>query len=226
MILDILNYFEQMLPLGIVALIVFLCLQPARKQRFNQLNISSSRLRECTLAFFVVFCAGLAALTLFPANFWSGSIYFILHPTAWRTLIHAWDPLSYYPTWNEIVSDFAYLPQMLKPFEEISRAINRQSYWLLFMLLGNIILFIPIGFFPALLWRGWKGWKSFLTGFAVSTSIEFIQFFIGRSTDVDDVILNTVGALIGFLLFCVLRMMFPNLMKKFQCQSIKGDYYE
>lgn len=225
MITDILDYIEQMLPLGIVALAAFLIVQPKRKRRLIRLNLSSSVCREAALALFVIFCAGLAALTLFPANFWSGSYYFLIHPNAWETLLHEWNPLSYYPSWEETVSRFAYLPQIFKPFEEIFRALNRRSYWLLFMLLGNIIMFMPVGFFPALLWRGWRWWKSFLLGFSASAAIEFIQFFIGRSTDIDDVILNSVGAVAGFLVFCLLRTLFPKLISKFQCQPRGGNFH-
>ena len=174
---------------------------------------------------FVVFCAGLAALTLFPANLWAyvfdrlfcGKTYFRM---VWGDL--TWT--DFYPSWEETVSQIPYLPNMLTPFEEISRALNRKSYWLLFMLLGNIIMFMPIGFFPALLWRGWRWWKSLLAGFCTSASIEFIQFFIGRSTDIDDVILNTTGALAGFWIFCLMKAIFPNFTQKFQCQP-RGGYY-
>lgn len=224
MIEDILQYGRQMLPLGLIALIVLLLLRPLRKRRLARLNLVSSFRREAVLVLFVAFSAGLAALTLFPANFWSGTYYFLLHPNAWGTLLREWNPLSYYPTWEETVSQIPYLPNMLTPFEEISRALNRKSYWLLFMLLGNIIMFMPIGFFPALLWRKPRWWKSLLAGFGSSVTIEFIQFFIGRSTDIDDVILNTTGALAGFWVFCLLRAVFPNLMEKFQCQS-RGGYY-
>ena len=92
------------------------------------------------------------------------------------------------------------------------------------ILLGNIVMFVPFGLFPALLWRGWRWWKSLLVGFCTSVSIEFIQFFIGRSTDIDDVILNTAGAAVGFWLFCLLRAIFPSFTKKFQCQP-RGGYY-
>ena len=47
---------------------------------------------------------------------------------------------------------------------------------------------------------------------------------IGRSTDIDDVILNTIGAMTGFWAFCLLRAVLPNFTKKFQCQP-KGGYY-
>lgn len=216
---DVWRYVAQMLPLGLSALAVLTLLRPVRKKRLEERNLVSSFRRETALVLFVFFCAGLAALTLFPANFWAGTYDFLFHPTAWGTLIREW-----YPAWEETVSQFAYLPNMLTPFEEISRALDRKSYWLLFMLLGNIIMFMPIGFFPALLWRNWRWWKSLLLGFCTSVSIEFIQFFIGRSTDIDDVILNTAGAMAGFWAFCLLRLLFPTFTEKFRCQP-RGGYY-
>ena len=226
MIADILRYVRQMLPLGLIALVILLLLCPVRKKRLNRLGLSSPHRREAALAFFIVFAAGLAALTLFPANLWGyvfdrlfrSQAYF--HSTWGGDL--AWT--DFYPSWEETASQFAHLPNMLTPFEEISRALNRKSYWLLFMLLGNIIMFMPLGFFPALLWRRWRWWKSLLAGFCTSSAIEFIQFFIGRSTDIDDIILNTTGALTGFWVLCLLRAVFPSFTKKFQCQP-RGGYY-
>lgn len=225
MIQDILDYTSQMLPLGLAALIIFLLLQPIRKKRLNQMNLISSGGRESALSLFVIFCAGLASLTLFPANFWSGAVYYLFRPNTWSALIHGWDPLSCYPSWEETVARAAYLPDMLTPFQEIGRALRARSYWLLFMLVGNIVMFMPIGFFPALLWRNWKWWKALLTGLCTSAAIELIQFFIGRSTDIDDVILNTTGTIAGFWIFCLIRVFFPTLIEGFQCHTRGGYYY-
>lgn len=226
MILDILGYVRQMVPLGAAALAVFFLLRPARKRRLSGMNLVSSACRETALALFLVFCAGLAALTLFPANLWAYVFDWVFRRDYWNWGwgVSGWRLTDFYPSWEETASQFAYLPNMLTPFEEISRALNRRSYWLLFMLLGNIIMFMPLGFFPALLWRRWRWWRSLLAGFCTSASIEFIQFFIGRSTDIDDVILNTTGALAGFWVFCLLRAIFPNFIEKFQCQP-RGGYY-
>lgn len=208
---DVLRYVVQMLPMCLLALVVFLIVRPARLGRLKAHGLVSGTLREITLCLFLLFCAGLAALTLFPANFWSGTGFLQ-------------NPLSYYPTWEQTMAGLDYLSNMLTPFQEIRRALDHMSYWGLFMLLGNIIMFMPIGFFPALLWRKWRWWKSLLTGFCASTAIEFIQFFIGRSTDIDDVILNTAGALAGFWVFWLLRAIAPNVMEKFQCH-LRGGYY-
>ena len=226
MILDILGYVRQMVPLGAAALAVFFLLRPARKRRLSGMNLVSSARRETALALFLVFCAGLAALTLFPANFWAYVFDWVFRRDYWNWGwgVSGWRLADFYPSWKETASQFAHLPNMLTPFEEISRALNRRSYWLLFMLLGNIIMFMPLGFFPALLWRRWRWWKSLLAGFSTSVSIEFIQFFIGRSTDIDDVILNTAGALTGFLIYWLLRAIAPSFTEKFQCQP-RGGYY-
>lgn len=226
MILDILGYVRQMVPLGAAALAVFFLLRPVRKRRLGGMNLVSSARRETALALFVMFCAGLAALTLFPANLWAYVFDWVFRRDYWNWGwgVSGWRLADFYPGWEETASQFAHLSSMLTPFEEISRALNRRSYWLLFMLLGNIIMFMPLGFFPALLWRRWRWWKSLLAGFCTSASIEFIQFFIGRSTDIDDVILNTAGALTGFWIYWLLRAIAPSLTEKFQCQP-RGGYY-
>ena len=135
---DTWDYVQQMIPLGLIALMILLLLRPMRKRRLKEQNLVSSLWRETALLLFVVFCAGLAALTLFPANLWAyvfdrlfcGKTYFRM---VWGDL--TWT--DFYPSWEETVSQIPYLPNILTPFEEISRALNRKSYWLLFMLLGN-----------------------------------------------------------------------------------------
>lgn len=216
---DVLRYVVQMIPMCLLALVIFLIARPARLRRLRTHGLVSGTLREITLCLFLLFCAGLAALTLFPSNIWS---YVLTFGRGWYDGATFF---SFYPTWEQTMSSLAYLSNMLTPFQEIRRALGQMSYWGLFMLLGNIIMFMPVGFFTALLWRKPRWWKSLLAGFCSSLTIEFIQFFIGRSSDIDDVILNTAGALAGFWIFCLLRAIFPGFIKKFQCQPRGGYYY-
>ena len=67
--------------------------------------------------------------------------------------------------------------------------------------IGNIILFIPFGYFATYYSKLTKIRHIFFVTFITSTTIEVVQRFIGRSFDVDDIILNVVGGIIGFLLF-------------------------
>lgn len=67
-------------------------------------------------------------------------------------------------------------------------------------LIMNVLLFVPFGFFLYLITR-----KEFLTTVAASLTsilIEALQFIlpVGRVTNIDDVILNTIGGIIGMLL--------------------------
>ena len=219
---NVLEYFLQMLPCMLVGLVGFLLLCPFRRRRLQGKGLVSSAPREIALLLFVMFCAGLISLTLFPANLWSWVNAWLLNRDYW-TMVWSHRTLeSFYPTWEETMAGLPHLPDMLQPFQEIRRALEHMSPWLMFMLLGNIAMFVPLGFFPALLWRGWKWWKTVLLGCGCSCAIEFIQFFIERSTDIDDVILNTTGALLGFVLWGLCRGLFPRLTEAFHCKS-KGE---
>jgi len=70
--------------------------------------------------------------------------------------------------------------------------------------LGNVILFVPVGWLLALLAR-----RSLVTpllvGCGLSVAIELVQAVVFRSPDIDDVILNTVGTLLGALVASALR---------------------
>lgn len=67
----------------------------------------------------------------------------------------------------------------------------------------NIFLFIPLGFLCPLISKCYQSVKNtFLIGFGLSFSIEIVQLFtLYRATDIDDLLTNTVGALIGYFCF-------------------------
>lgn len=72
----------------------------------------------------------------------------------------------------------------------------------------NILLFIPFGYLMPLIWsKADRWWKVALVGVLASLSIEIIQLITRLGyADVDDLINNTVGALIGYGLYkAVLR---------------------
>jgi glycopeptide antibiotics resistance protein len=83
---------------------------------------------------------------------------------------------------------------------------------------GNIVLFIPLGVALPILFPAIKKGKVIVIGFVISLSIELIQlmagFFLGynyRSFDVDDLMTNTLGTVIGLLVFTLLS----NFLGKF-----------
>lgn len=86
---------------------------------------------------------------------------------------------------------------------------NNISYFLI-NFLGNIIIFIPLGFFPPLLSAKIRFFKTTLLCFSVSFFIEFIQFFIGRGTDIDDLWINTLGGILGYIIYKTLNAILTN----------------
>ena len=85
---------------------------------------------------------------------------------------------------------------------------------------GNLAIFVPIGFFPALLFRdaNWK--RSAIIGFGMSALIELAQYFIMRNVAVDDIILNTAGAICGYLLYLFIRKHWTNFTDGFLCREV------
>jgi len=207
---NILEYFFQMLPCMGAALAGSLLLRPWRRRRLARLGLSSGPWREGGLLLFVMFAAGLAALTLFPAYFWTWG--------HWRAVREGARPL-----FPPVDLQIQMQNLQLEPFQEIFRAFH--GPWVMFLMVANIGIFSPVGFFTALLWRKPRWWKSLLAGFCSSFFIEFVQFFIGRSSDIDDLLLNTAGALVGFWICWLLRALFPSFTEKFQCQPRGGYFY-
>ena len=101
----------------------------------------------------------------------------------------------------------------LKLFHEISRYIKYREVvgmeYFLINIVGNVVVFMPFGFFlPLVSEHKIKFFKVFITAFSLSLSIELIQLIskVG-SCDVDDLILNTLGGLLGYWCFCIYKNM-------------------
>lgn len=74
-------------------------------------------------------------------------------------------------------------------------------------LLGNVVMFVPLGFFlPRILPRLRKLWRTLLACAGIVTTVELIQLFtLVGSCDVDDLILNLVGAALGYGIFRLIK---------------------
>ena len=72
---------------------------------------------------------------------------------------------------------------------------------------GNIFLFIPLGYFLPRLWPVFRNFFSFLlTCAAAITLVELLQLVtLLGSLDIDDLILNLFGMIVGYLLFIIIK---------------------
>lgn len=68
----------------------------------------------------------------------------------------------------------------------------------------NILLFVPLGALLPLLWKHCSMWQTVGTGFMLSLLIELSQLFNYRATDVDDLLMNTLGTLLGYAVYALI----------------------
>lgn len=97
------------------------------------------------------------------------------------------------------------------PFKEMLR-YNFGSKLFFKNVIGNMIMFIPYGFFVSYILKIKKPTIIFLLTFLVSLTIEFTQLKIGRVFDIDDIFLNIVGGIIGYVLYYLVNK-FKGLLK-------------
>ena len=80
----------------------------------------------------------------------------------------------------------------------------------------NTLLFMPLGFLVPLLWRREQMVeKTVSIGFLFSLFIEAAQLFSFRATDIDDLLMNTMGTWLGYLLFLAINRIFPRTCGRF-----------
>ena len=68
-------------------------------------------------------------------------------------------------------------------------------------IIGNIMMFIPFGFFSSYYLKLNRKTFIFFLTLIISIVIELIQLKIGRAFDIDDIILNIVGTFLGYYLY-------------------------
>lgn len=85
----------------------------------------------------------------------------------------------------------------------------------------NVLLFVPLGFFLPVLWKRFgKVWWTVLFGFSTSLVIELLQIFTYRATDVNDLMTNTFGTLVGWCIGRIVLRLIPGLKPEEDIQNV------
>lgn len=143
-------------------------------------KVKVKKVREVILGLFVLYIAGLASQTIIP------NWYFGVDSETGRFFFEVF--LAHKDSRPNLI-----------PFNTIIPYITDWYSVSFINIVANIFIFSPIGFFVPLLWDNWQSFRKILVlGIATTFFIEFFQLFIGRSTDIDDIILNTIGVIIGY----------------------------
>ena len=79
----------------------------------------------------------------------------------------------------------------------------------------NVIIFVPLGILLGIASKNIRWWIALLSGLCISVSIEILQFFSMRGfAEVDDVIHNTLGCMIGYMCYSVIRLGYKIFIKR------------
>lgn len=97
----------------------------------------------------------------------------------------------------------------LKPFAWLDTIENSKQF--IEEKVPNIMMFIPLGIFIPIVFKNKrKLYKTTLIVFMFTFSVEFVQYFIGRSADIDDIITNLLGGIIGYGIFKIFNLLLGN----------------
>lgn len=191
---------------GIPAALVFSCFYRYRRLSLDARRLCSTPCREVALIIFLMCLGGITALVLWPSYRWEEG------EGLWGnlTLLNARTGLTDGVNWIPSVMVRRYIESMT----------SGNFYDGALFLFGNIAMFMPLGFFPALLFRGQGTRQIARIAVGYSLSVEFLQFFLGRHCDIDDILLNISGAFLGYWLLLWLEKRFPELRARFLCRPI------
>lgn len=177
----ILGYFLQAVPITIVVGILYAV---CRFVFLKQKNCPIAWLSEMMRLLFVCYLTGLCSLVILPANFW----------------LHVFDGI-FFGWWEEMGPFFRLGEINLTP--TIVMCLSGEcslGSWVKEMIAGNVVMFIPFGFFLPFVTEKLNRKNIFAIAVAVPLIIELFQLMLGRSFDIDDLICNFLGIIIGFFI--------------------------
>ena len=101
------------------------------------------------------------------------------------------------------------------------RGYDFQPFWsydqndLLYENIMNVVAFVPLGLLLGCAFKSMTWWKVMVIGMCVSLIIETMQFMYKRGfAEVDDVMHNTLGCLIGYCIYSLIRMGYEKVSKR------------
>jgi glycopeptide antibiotics resistance protein len=179
-------------PFLVLCVIALPCWVVFRRYRLRTSGHALSSRREILLLTALVYLLGLATVTLAPT-----------HASRARMAQLRAEPtvgIELHPNLASLTCSSANLPS-----SSGARAFCMDNA------AGNVLLFFPLGILLPLVWGRLRFWRGMLIAIALSSSIELAQYFTrawgsNRSADVNDVILNGLGACLGLALVYLLRL--------------------
>lgn len=182
-----LSYRSLVFPILVVSAITVPCWLVFRLYRHRIRGHRLSLPREILLLAFVVYLSGLAAVTLTPNH-------------SSRVIAEGAGGIELRPNLASLTCSSAILPSG----SDRGFCVRNAR--------GNVLLFLPLGILIPLVWSRLRPWRGMQIAIATSVGIELIQYLSSawgsyRAADINDVVLNVLGAGLGLALVFSLRLL-------------------
>ena len=187
LVYPLLQYRSVVVPFLVLSLIGTPCWLAFRLYRARAVGHPLSFRREALLLIFVLYLCGVAAATLAPNH---NPRLLAIHTTR----------VELRPNLASLTCSSALLPTG-----------SKARFFCMYNVKGNILLFFPLGILIPLVWRRLRFWRGIQIAIALSFTIEFLQLLSRewgsyRSADINDVILNVLGASLGMMLVSLVTL--------------------
>lgn len=178
---SIVSQFMQVIPITIIIAVFYAIFRiKYLKNKHKEINYQ----KEALYLIFICYIVGLFNLVLVPSNFW----------------IITWNNIFYGYGENPFVGMFDFSYSFVPTLYRVIKGELIIGSWVKTMLIGNILMFIPMGIFLALCLKKINNKNIFLYAILITIIIEFTQLIVGRSCDIDDLIMNSLGIIIGYFI--------------------------
>lgn len=169
----------------------FVVFSLVRVKFFSHRKINSNGFREFLLSFFAGYIAFLVIMLFMPNSYIANSGINLTN-----------ENFDFVGNFKDRISSGAWGVNLV-PFRTIRNYVKYSGFLhTMINIFGNIIIFVPFGILLAEIFPKTRNILKMLgITFATSFFVEFIQFFIGRSVDIDDLILNLLGSVIGYFIW-------------------------
>ena len=178
---SVIGLFLQVLPITCFVGIIYAVIRYTVVKKQNRTVIWRT---EIMRLLFVCYLTGLVNLILVPSNLWS---------CIWFYLWNGYPGGEIYPLFS---GSFNLVPTFLKA-QTGEFTIGR---WVRTMLEGNLVIFVPMGFFLPFISQKINMRNIFAVALLTPITVDLLQPIIGRSFDIDDVMMNFAGIIVGYFI--------------------------
>ena len=183
---SVINQFIQVIPITLLVGLFYIMFRFLKLKKNNS-DINSKK--EILYLIFVCYIVGLFNLVLVPINFWN---------IIWHNIFYNFNE-------NPFAGIFDFSYNFIPTIYKIIIGNYALGDWVKTMIVGNLLMFIPMGILLSLCFKNINKNNMFKYALLIPLAIEVIQLVVGRSFDIDDLVMNFLGIFIGYYIVELLK---------------------